>query len=121
MTPAEQFDQATRALASQEEPAYSAMSLLPTAALLAAATGELDLNVVARAYLAGRGLGPTGDWVGFPTATDYWRSQPAPGDIAAARRAGRARSEKKAAAARENGKKGGNWRKSVPTIGQEEP
>ena len=120
MTTTEQFDTYLAALRDTDtEPPYAPMSLLANEALLAGAKGEIDLNLVARVFLACRGLGPDGEWVGFKAAEEYWRGQAVPGDVAAARRAGRARSEKKAAAARANGKKGGRP-KSVPTSGQKE-
>jgi len=104
---------------TEHEPGYSAMNLLDNQTLLAAAKGELDLNMVARVLIASRGIGPEGVWVGFKEAEEYWRGLPAPGDSAAARRAGSAKSEKKAAAARANGKKGGR-KKNVQTFGQED-
>ena len=116
MKVAEQFDSIQAALRGPGEPPYSAISLLGTQALLQAATGELDLNIVARAFLAGQGIGAKGEWVGFAEAAEYWRGLSAPGDIAAARRAGSAKSERKSEQARINGRK---RKKSVPTLGQE--
>ena len=40
--------------------------------LLAAATGNIDLNAMARAELAARGLGVDGQWVGFREAARDW-------------------------------------------------
>lgn len=50
---------------------YDDASILQTASvdfLLAAARGRIDLNGMARAELASRGLGPDGKWVGFDAA-----------------------------------------------------
>jgi len=38
--------------------------------LAAAARGEVDLNRIAREELANRGLGLTGEWVGFKAARE---------------------------------------------------
>lgn len=45
-----------------------AIQLIPTAVLAAVAQGKLDLNLVARHELAGRGRDKQGNWVGFDTA-----------------------------------------------------
>lgn len=120
MTPTEQYDQYNAELrGSEKDPPYSPITLLDNQTLLAAAKGELDLNMVARVLVASRGIGPEGVWVGFKAAEEYWRGLAAPADITAARRAGSAKSEKKAAAARANGKKGGR-KKNVQTFGQED-
>jgi hypothetical protein len=50
---------------------YDDAAILQTASvdfLLAAARGRIDLNGMARAELASRGLGPDGKWVGFDAA-----------------------------------------------------
>jgi hypothetical protein len=50
-------------------------SLLQTASaafLLAVARGEIDLNAFARHELASRGLGKSGEWVGFNAAEQTW-------------------------------------------------
>lgn len=41
--------------------------------LVAAATGKVDLNALARETLASRGLGRKGEWVGFDRATAEWK------------------------------------------------
>ena len=46
----------------------SAIQLFDTAVLSAVAAGKVDLNLLAREELAGRGLNPEGRWVGFPEA-----------------------------------------------------
>jgi len=42
----------------------------PTAVLAAVASGEIDLNRIAREELAGRGLDTNGRWVGFERAAE---------------------------------------------------
>jgi hypothetical protein len=46
------------------------VSLAPTKVLLAASRGEIDLNVLAKQVLAGRGLDQQGQWVGFERAKE---------------------------------------------------
>lgn len=41
--------------------------------LVAAASGKVDLNALARETLASRGLGRKGEWVGFDRATAEWK------------------------------------------------
>lgn len=48
------------------------LQTFPTAVLLAAARGEIDLNALARGELASRGLGKAGEWIGFPAAEKTW-------------------------------------------------
>lgn len=50
---------------------------IPTAVLVAAASGGIDLNRLARQTLAGRGLNQAGEWVGFAAAAALV-SQPKP-------------------------------------------
>lgn len=45
-----------------------AIQTLPTAVLVAVAQGKLDLNLVARHELAGRGRDKQGNWCGFEQA-----------------------------------------------------
>ncbi len=45
-----------------------AMQLLDNAALIAAAMGKVDLNLLAREELANRGYGLNNQWVGFEKA-----------------------------------------------------
>lgn len=45
-----------------------AMQLMHTDILLAAAKGQIDLNDIARHLVASRGIGTSGEWVGFPEA-----------------------------------------------------
>lgn len=47
-----------------------AIQVLPAEVLIAAAAGRLDLNALARATLANRGLDQAGRWVGFDAAAD---------------------------------------------------
>jgi len=49
-----------------------AIQTLPTNVLRAAAVGRLDLNALARAGMADRGLDHDGRWVGFPQAKKIW-------------------------------------------------
>lgn len=44
------------------------LQMFPTAVIAAAARGELDMNAMARAELAARGLDQQGEWVGFEAA-----------------------------------------------------
>jgi hypothetical protein len=44
------------------------MQLADSKVLAAAARGELDMNALAREYLAARGQGLNGEWVGFERA-----------------------------------------------------
>lgn len=42
--------------------------------LVAAASGEVDLNALARQELASRGIDANGRWIGFPAAERAWLS-----------------------------------------------
>jgi hypothetical protein len=44
----------------------------PTAALAAAARGELDIQALVKAELQSRGLDAQGRWIGFPAANKLW-------------------------------------------------
>lgn len=46
-----------------------------TKVLVAVARGELDLNEIARQELANRGLGLSGQWVGFEAANAIVRNE----------------------------------------------
>lgn len=48
------------------------MQLMSTALLIQAATGEIDLNEVARRFVSHRGVGESGQWVGFERAAAIW-------------------------------------------------
>lgn len=51
-------------------PDENILSLGNTSFLLLAATGKVDLNELAKAELAARGLGTDGKWVGFGKARE---------------------------------------------------
>ena len=51
-----------------ENEASGQLQRMGSAALAAAARGELDLNALARIALAGRGQNERGEWVGFDKA-----------------------------------------------------
>ncbi len=56
-------------IASQDDNSASAyVQTIPSDILAAAARGEIDLNKIARAELANRGLNWQAKWVGFPEA-----------------------------------------------------
>jgi hypothetical protein len=46
-----------------------------TSALLDAALGRVEVLDMIRAELANRGVGLTGEWVGFPKAHALWENQ----------------------------------------------
>lgn len=46
------------------------IQVFPTSVLIAAANNQVDLNVLARAELANRGLDADGAWVGFTRAKE---------------------------------------------------
>lgn len=54
--------------AAVTDQAVGVLQTLPLEALLAAVRGEVDLNAIARAELASRGLDHSGKWVGFERA-----------------------------------------------------
>jgi hypothetical protein len=63
--------------AAADDDAAAHLQTFPTAALTAAARGELDLNQLARLELANRGLDRAGKWVGFPEARRQAEQLPA--------------------------------------------
>lgn len=46
---------------------------LPTELLLAMAKGEVDTQAIAARLMAERGLGQSGQWVGFERAAEVWQ------------------------------------------------
>lgn len=91
---------------------WGEMQNLATAVLLDAATGKLDLALVARAILTCRGLDPEGKYIGYREARQVWRAKSHPGYAALGRRGGATISEKRLASNRANAKKGGRPRKT---------
>ena len=55
--------------------AYGVIQTMSSQALAAAARGELDLNLLARAQLGNRGADHRGEWVGFDKAKDIARTE----------------------------------------------
>lgn len=51
------------------------MQLMSTALLIQAATGEIDLNEVARRFVSQRGVDKNGAWVGFDKAYEIWETR----------------------------------------------
>lgn len=49
-----------------------AMGMLPIEVLVKIATGEINAQALAAAYVAARGLGKDGKWVGFYNADKFW-------------------------------------------------
>lgn len=98
-------------LALNGEAWTSPVGQLSTAILIKAATGQVDLNIVARAMLACRGVDEEGKYVGFPAARQLWRARAHPGYAALGRRGGATVSEARIRANRANGKKGGRPKK----------
>lgn len=48
------------------------VQVLPISVLVAAASGKLDLNALARDEMASRGLDNEGKWIGFAKARAVW-------------------------------------------------
>lgn len=64
-----QNDRPTKEQLLEELPGHlGAMQLFDNAALIAAATGKVDLNLLAREELANRGYDVNNQWVGFEKA-----------------------------------------------------
>lgn len=51
------------------------MQMMSTALLIQAATGEIDLNAVARRFVSQRGVDKNGAWVGFDRAYEIWETR----------------------------------------------
>ena len=49
------------------------IQVFPTSVLVAAANNQVDLNALARAELANRGMNTNGAWVGFAKAKEIHR------------------------------------------------